>query len=134
MPLLLCSLEKGEAYLTPPMRLDIHESLKNPTEVYAPSKQKNVALGAQKEAEDACIAYQLFDEDPSRTNLVDWFLAFECVVKDKGKSKEKKIDRKDIIGRFSQALQDLQFIGMIQSSRRKKGDHIQRSVYLPSFQ
>jgi Origin recognition complex winged helix C-terminal len=37
------------------------------------------AIGLDPHAEDACLAYQLFDQDPACVNVADWFQAF-CEV------------------------------------------------------
>ena len=136
-----CGLKNLEERQTAaPVRKAIHDALRDPQRYYESSnfsEAKEKDLGTVPSTEDTCTAYQLFDEDQSCTNLVDWFLAFECVKTADDGSSKKVANKKDrgnrmqLMGRFSQSLQDLQFIGMIKSSRRRKGDHAQRNIFMP---
>jgi len=132
------SLEERQA--TASVRKDIHDALRDPQRYYEStsfSEPRNKVIGTVPLTEDTCTAYQLFDEDQSCTNLVEWFLAFECVKNAENDICQEIGDERDkgsrlqLMGRFSQSLQDLQFIGMIKSSRRRKGDHAQRNIFMP---
>jgi hypothetical protein len=41
--------------------------------------ENDVSLGITADVEDACLAYQLFDQDTSCGNVADWFMAFKAV-------------------------------------------------------
>lgn len=132
--LLLCKLGPMSNQLTASIRTKVHEALKQPEKFYMVENPQNSGNERmQALTEDTCVAYQLFDDDPSNSNLVDWFEAFESVLspREGPSTKQNKDASKEFICRFSQCLQDLQFIGMIQASRKKKGDHVQRSIYMP---
>lgn len=133
-----CSLESKSLreYLVASTRKNIHRALRHPKAFY-PDKVSGLSMERNCVEEDTCIAYTLFDEDPSCSNLVDWYLSFEEFVKGGEQAcgveagKNETLAKRECIARFSQSLQDLQFVGMIQSSKRKKGDHAQRSIYQP---
>jgi len=40
---------------------------------------QDISLGITANVEDACLAYQLFDQDPSCANVAEWFTAFKAV-------------------------------------------------------
>ncbi|KAG7671721.1 hypothetical protein Ndes2526B_g07385 [Nannochloris sp. 'desiccata'] len=40
---------------------------------------QDISLGITADVEDACLAYQLFDQDPSCANVAEWFTAFKAV-------------------------------------------------------
>jgi Origin recognition complex winged helix C-terminal len=50
-----------------------------PSTSAAASTQGDVSLGITADVEDACLAYQLFDQDPSCANVAEWFSAFKAV-------------------------------------------------------
>lgn len=141
--LFACRLEPVHDNLLASTRNNIHKALIHP-KTYLPSnnnndsivKKKNIGIDASDE--DTCVAYSLFDQDASCSNLVDWYLSFESILsnadlgnKTKGSQESQEQKRVERIARFSQSLQDLQYIGMIQSSRKKNGDHAQRCVFQP---
>lgn len=92
------------------------------------------AVGIDASDEDTCIAFSLYDQDGSCSNLVDWYLSFEEIVskEPRGRKSEEQV-RIERFGRFSQSLQDLAFIGMISGSRKRAGDHAQRNVFSPDL-
>lgn len=96
-------------------------------------------------AEDVCIAYSLFDQDPACSNVADWFVAFKEVLLAKSGSEEAKKKKKraqddedtvagqeEVLARFSQAVAELQYIGMVRPAKKRRGDHVQRAVHMPS--
>lgn len=138
--LFTCALESNSLseYLVASTRKKIHRALRHP-KIFYPDKVSGLSTETNPLQEDTCIAYTLLDEDPLCSNLVDWYLSFEEFVEGGRKAggeeagKEDRSAKRECIARFSQSLQDLQFIGMIQSSKRRKGDHAQRSIYQPSL-
>lgn len=137
--LFACRLEPVEDNLIASTRENIHRALTQPKLFYHSNGNKNSShvresLGIDGSDEDTCIAYSLLEQDASCSNLVDWYTSFESVVPAIPTSSSGLSDndvRVQKIARFSQSLQDLQYIGMIQSSRRKKGDHAQRCIFQP---
>ncbi len=98
------------------------------------AKRAMDAIGIDASDEDTCIAFSLYDQDGSCSNLVDWYLSFEDIVskEPRGRKSEEQV-RIERFGRFSQSLQDLAFIGMISGSRKRAGDHVQRNVFAPDL-
>lgn len=92
------------------------------------------AISIDASDEDTCIAFSLYDQDGSCSNLVDWYLSFEDIIsrEPRGRKTEEQV-RIERFGRFSQSLQDLAFIGMISGSRKRAGDHVQRNVFCPDL-
>ena len=145
--LFCCDLDKVTHHLVASTRGCTYSALTNPKLFYEDSCPRDMRddsddkLGVDASDEDTCIAFSLLNDDPTCSNLVEWYVAFEDVVSnDRGPnsrigklrgSKGEDCNRTEKIGRFSLSLQDLQFIGMIQSSRKRKGDHVQRCVYQP---
>jgi hypothetical protein len=116
-------------------RHSIHDCLKHPKSYYratdAGESTKDATIGIDASDEDACIAFSLYDQDGSCSNLVDWYLSFESIVS--GEPVDQEQARMERIGRFSQSLQDLMYIGMITGSRKRAGDHAQRNVFQPDL-
>jgi len=161
----------------------IHNALVHPESIFrSTSGSSNGAvptqLGVSTRVEDACIAYQLFDQDPNYANVADWFIAFKDVhtagddeapsvlantdqknQRNKGKAKGKgkgakgkgKIDDNvknampttsgeisvavrthELAARFSQAAAELQFVGLLRPTKRRRGDHVQRAAHMPA--
>ena len=146
--LFCCNLGRVTHHLVASTRGCAYSALTNPKLFYQDSCPRDLTsdqedtLGVDASDEDTCIAFSLLNDDPTCSNLVEWYMAFEDIVSDdrgpndNGEmlcrvSNDQAGNRTEKIGRFSQSLQDLQFIGMIQSSRKRKGDHIQRCVYQP---
>lgn len=143
-------LSKVKDMLVASTRHGIQDCLKHPKRYYrdvprsAPSSSKSArrasngaaddAIGIDASDEDTCIAFSLFDQDGSCSNLVDWYTSFEDVVskEPRGRKSQEQI-RIERFGRFSQSLQDLAFIGMISGSRKRAGDHAQRNVFAPDL-
>ena len=110
------------------------ETSESPQATKAAARRAKDAVGIDASDEDTCIAFSLYEQDSSCSNLVDWYLSFEEIVskEPRGRKSEEQM-RMERFGRFSQSLQDLAFIGMISGSRKRAGDHVQRNVFSPDL-
>uniref|UniRef100_A0A1D1ZPQ3 Uncharacterized protein n=1 Tax=Auxenochlorella protothecoides TaxID=3075 RepID=A0A1D1ZPQ3_AUXPR len=107
-------------------------------------------VGLNAQTEDACLAWQLFEADANCQNVADWFQGFADVRECHGprkkgrktgsKAADAKADacadggaRMQVAARFSQAVSELQFVGLIRHATRRKGDYVQRCMYMPAI-
>jgi hypothetical protein len=133
----VCQLEPIIDNLAASTRENIHRALTQPKIFYSvgdDGKDHGKRLGVDGSVEDTCVAFSLFDQDASCSNLVDWYTSFENVISMNQQPSSDSPGNDSHVGniaRFSQSLQDLQFIGVIQASRKRKGDHVQRCTFQP---
>jgi hypothetical protein len=151
--------------LTASPRASIHAALTDPAAVLhaaAQHAQQGAAAavtGFNADMEDACLAYQLLDQDPGCVNVADWLSAFVDVhVKGKGQGKGRGKGKRrrggsssagdedgeegvgvgepsrleELAARFSQATAELQFVGLIKPAKRRRGDCVARLVHMPA--
>ncbi|CAO1349099.1 unnamed protein product [Diamesa hyperborea] len=75
---------------------------------------------------DICIAYKLHLECNKFINLFDWLQAFSTVV---SKSNDEDEDiQPEVQARFTRAIAELQFLGMIKQAKQK-ADHVMRQTW-----
>ena len=132
--LFACQFESVKDNIIASTRENIYTALTQPKRLYSSktiSSNEGQNVGIDGSDEDTCVAFSLFDQDGSCSNLVDWYTSFENVLSQHSSDSPGAENRVQNIARFSQSLQDLQFIGMIQSLRRKNGDHAQRCIFQP---
>lgn len=75
---------------------------------------------------DTSIAYRLYLEHGRMVNLADWAVQFRDVVMggdEKPEEKEDEQSAKEIHARFIRSASELQFLGLVKPTNRKK-DHV----------
>ncbi|CAH0556949.1 unnamed protein product [Brassicogethes aeneus] len=79
---------------------------------------------------DISIAYKLHLECGKLINLYDWLQAFVSIIDpyDDDEDDAKRIIHPELQARFTQAVQELEFLGFIKSSKRK-ADHVTRTTW-----
>lgn len=139
--------------LTAAPREAIHLALSRPTLFYPslstskPHKTPAASAGVDSQTsslgikiapgvEDACIAYRLFDENASCSNVAEWYCAFKDVCLNVSGSKNPKqapaIPEDHLVARFCQATAELQYMGLLKPATKGGKEVVLRAVHMPA--